>query len=80
MTDVFAFSNFETKQNPDLGNINTKDKDCSWQGSSLWYSSESEMFDENEDIALTYCDEKNINYITTDNYVARNDCKTEFNS
>lgn len=32
---------------------------------------ESEMFDENEDIALTFCDEKNINHITFDKYVAK---------
>ena len=29
------------------------------------------MFDENEDIALTFCDEKNINHITFDKYVAK---------
>ena len=32
---------------------------------------ESEMFDENEDIALTFRDEKNINHITFDKYVAK---------
>ena len=32
---------------------------------------ESEMFDENEDIALTFHDEKNINHITFDKYVAK---------
>ena len=37
------------------------------------------MFDEYEDIALTFCDEKNINHITLDKYVGRNDCKTEVN-
>ena len=35
------------------------------------------MFDEYEDIALS--DEKNINHITLDKYVGRNDCKTEVN-
>lgn len=32
---------------------------------------ESEMFDENEDIALTFRDKKNINHITFDKYVAK---------
>ena len=29
---------------------------------------------------MTFCDEKNMNHITVDNYVARNDSETEVNS
>ena len=42
--------------------------------------SENENCDEDEDIALKFCNEKNINHITVDKYVARNDCGTEVNS
>ena len=74
----FAFSDCETQQNLALGNTNTKDKNCCSQ--EVLSDSESENYDEDEDIALTFCDKRNINHITVDNYVARNDCETEVHS
>ena len=74
----FAVSDCETQQNLALGNTNTKDKNCCSQ--EVLSNSESENYDEDEDIALTFCDERNIHHITVDNYVARNNCETEVNS
>ena len=68
----------EIQQKLALGNSNIKDKNCSSQ--EVISDIESGNCDEDEDIALTFCDERNINHITVDNYVPRNNCEAEFNS
>ena len=68
----------EIQQKVALGNNNIKDKNCSSQ--EVISDIESGNCDEDEDIALTFCDERNINHITVDNYVPRNNCEAEVNS